>query len=341
MNWECAGIATLNEQGGLTREVLVAGAEGVLERPWITAYHASHPQAAGRVPRALNWSFGRLVRQDTEVRMTVDTAGMLDWGIFYAASMFKAKDGRRLVWGWIIEEDLGDSVLQAKGWTGCSGVLREIFLQSRRHIVGALRAELSSIRSVEVIPEPDGTATVLTLGTRPASEVAGLRGKLVLSLSKSPMTIGETILLLDGAPIACEIRAVLPLDPLTESIMLGIRHNSAFTTRTAIIFDIAAQTLTIERQHSTTREDINTSLEIAPFTLFTTRQEGTLDGMLEPLILRVFLDHEVVEVFANDRLSLASRVYTPLEARGLTLQAVGGARLEELWVWEMGEIQGS
>ena len=60
----------------------------------------------------------------------------------------------------------------------------------------------------------------------------------------------------------------------------------------------------------------------------------------QTLKLRIFLDRSVVEVFANDRVCLASRIYpTRADSRGLTLFARGGsARLSSLDAWEMRSI---
>jgi beta-fructofuranosidase len=64
-----------------------------------------------------------------------------------------------------------------------------------------------------------------------------------------------------------------------------------------------------------------------------------LDGG-ESLRIRVFVDHSIVEVFANDRLCLTARIYPSREDSTLVgLRADGGqARLESLRAWEMKSI---
>src|SRR5262249_38676352 len=60
----------------------------------------------------------------------------------------------------------------------------------------------------------------------------------------------------------------------------------------------------------------------------------------EPLRLHVFLDRSVVEVFANDRVCLSSRIYpTDPAALGLVLAVRGGkAHLRALDVWDVHTI---
>jgi beta-fructofuranosidase len=60
----------------------------------------------------------------------------------------------------------------------------------------------------------------------------------------------------------------------------------------------------------------------------------------ETLKLHVFLDASVIEIFANDRACLTSRIY-PSRADSLGLGAIvrsGKARLKALDVWEMRPI---
>lgn len=59
----------------------------------------------------------------------------------------------------------------------------------------------------------------------------------------------------------------------------------------------------------------------------------------EPLSLRVFLDRSVIEIYANGRHCLTSRVYpTRDDAVGVSARAEGGrAEIASLSAWELGE----
>ena len=60
----------------------------------------------------------------------------------------------------------------------------------------------------------------------------------------------------------------------------------------------------------------------------------------EPLRLHIFLDHSAIEIFANDRAVLTSRIYpTRDDSLGIAAFAEGGAAtLRTLDVWEMARI---
>lgn len=78
-----------------------------------------------------------------------------------------------------------------------------------------------------------------------------------------------------------------------------------------------------------------TWLPLCIFQRFRHMDGPTHETRIEPLRLRVFLDHDVVEVFANDRFALATRVYTEAVHTGISLASQGGGWLESLAVWTM------
>jgi beta-fructofuranosidase len=56
----------------------------------------------------------------------------------------------------------------------------------------------------------------------------------------------------------------------------------------------------------------------------------------EPLSLRAFLDGSVVELYANDRHCLTSRVYPEAESTGISVAAEGGrATVSSLAAWAL------
>jgi beta-fructofuranosidase len=100
---------------------------------------------------------------------------------------------------------------------------------------------------------------------------------------------------------------------------------------TRIVFWPEARRLVVERAHSSLdagarRQDVHALLVL---------EEG------EDLHLRVLLDHSVIEVFANQRLCISTRVYPSLPAStGCEVFADGDADLLALDVWAMGSIHG-
>ena len=56
----------------------------------------------------------------------------------------------------------------------------------------------------------------------------------------------------------------------------------------------------------------------------------------EPLVLRVFIDRSVVEVFANDKQAIARMVYPTLGGHGISLFSEGGNIIvKSVRAWEL------
>ncbi len=56
----------------------------------------------------------------------------------------------------------------------------------------------------------------------------------------------------------------------------------------------------------------------------------------EPLVLRIYIDKSIIEVFANDRQAIGRMVYPTLNGRGISLFSVGGdAIMKSLISWEL------
>jgi beta-fructofuranosidase len=76
--------------------------------------------------------------------------------------------------------------------------------------------------------------------------------------------------------------------------------------------------------------DVDLDTQIAPLIL----------GEAEPLTLHIFYDRSVIEIFANQRVCLTSRIY-PLrpDSRGISVAASGASGLlDSLDVWELDAI---
>ena len=56
----------------------------------------------------------------------------------------------------------------------------------------------------------------------------------------------------------------------------------------------------------------------------------------EPLVLRVYIDRSIVEVFANDKQAISRRIYPSLGGRGVSLFTAGGnVSVKNMKLWEM------
>jgi beta-fructofuranosidase len=101
--------------------------------------------------------------------------------------------------------------------------------------------------------------------------------------------------------------------------------------RTMIAYDAAEQSLIVDRQQSSLDSAVDKSLEVAPLPL----------AASETLKLHVYIDHSVVEVFANARVCLTSRVYpTRSDSVGVSPVAFGGrVGLKSLDRWTMKALE--
>jgi beta-fructofuranosidase len=167
---------------------------------------------------------------------------------------------------------------------------------------------------------PDGA-----LGQAPAAELETLRGRHA-ALPAAPLAPGITPLPAGLPGDRIELLAEVDLGG-AASAGLALRMTPDDEERTLVYYDRPGARLVVDRSRAsldgdTARDVREVALALAPG---------------EPLRLRVFVDRSVVEVFANGRTCLASRVYpTRPDARGAALYAEGdGARLLALDGWEM------
>lgn len=337
-NWECSNFFTLQDGNGKAYEVFIAGSEGGKEQDWVKKHYEANPKNVRRVPRYSNWTMGQLVKQNDETRLEIRQAGLLDCGIFYAATTFVTPDGRRVAWGWMIEEDLPDTELKKKRWTGCFGLPRQLFIQTVTNVMGGLHSDLETIGSVDAMVSPSGF-TVNTLGVRPLADLAALKDCILYDHSPSPLKDFRSCL--QAAPLACAIEATLHVFDKTQSVSLIVRHSTDMKIATTVTFDCRDERLVIDRSRSTHRQDINTAPEVGSHTLYRIADNSSRSGISEALKLTAFIDHDVIEVFANDRLAISTRVYTDARHAGISLGSIGGGWVEKLTIWQMRGVRGS
>ena len=167
------------------------------------------------------------------------------------------------------------------------------------------------------------------LGTRPVAELEMLRRE---PLRRADVAIvpGAAHLFEDVPGDQAELRAVFdPGD--AERFGLVLRRSPAGEEETRLICDLADGRLSIDTRRSSL--DGNAVGEAAGGEML-----RRVDGSLE---LRVFLDRSVVEVYADERLPLTTRVYpTRADSLGVGAFAEGGsARLLSLDTWRMASIR--
>jgi beta-fructofuranosidase len=126
-----------------------------------------------------------------------------------------------------------------------------------------------------------------------------------------------------------EIRIEFILDEATE-VGVGVRCSPDCVEQTLILYDRVQGMLHIDRQQSSLNVDVTRDIRSGPLPL----------AAGEQLILHIFLDRSVIEVFANYRLCMSSRVYpSRTDSQGVGFFARGGrARIKVLDAWELESI---
>jgi beta-fructofuranosidase len=170
---------------------------------------------------------------------------------------------------------------------------------------------------------PDGL-----LGVEPALEVEVLRGEhyRLTGIVLTPASSGA----LEDVRGAC-LEIVAAFEPGdAKQVGVKVRCSPDGAEQTCIVYDRLARRLVLNRERSSLSPEVDRGVH-----------EGPLDlASGERLKLHVFLDRSVVEIFANGRACLTSRIYPSLpDSLGVHLFAHGGsANLTSLDVWEMGSI---
>jgi len=232
----------------------------------------------------LMWLSGRLVLKDNLPKFEITNHGFLDHGILYAAHTFRDSKGRLIQLGWA-DEAAKREVVNKQGWVGCLAHSRELFEISRPI------TKLDENSDMWNIDEESGMMT--TLGIRPAPQLAELQQNMEPTPLDSFPAVQST-----NYHIETTFRSLSG----NEKLVFRVRESLLEVTK--IIFDLNNHQITIDRTYSSLSNLGTNSPDYGSFHL--------LAG--EDLHVNIFVDNSVIEVYANDRFALTSRVYPCLEA---------------------------
>ena len=116
-----------------------------------------------------------------------------------------------------------------------------------------------------------------------------------------------------------------------QALGIQFRHSPDRQQVTELVYDFYEQVLILTRDQST---------DTAAVTVDPCQCELVLSEN-EPLDLTIYLDNSVIEVYANDRITLTSRIYpTRADAQALSIHSVSGSARAKVAVWQMSSIWG-
>lgn len=165
------------------------------------------------------------------------------------------------------------------------------------------------------------------LRVKPAAELRQLRGA---ALFERDLSLGpDQSDALDGARGDCLEIACRVTSANCASLAIQFRRSPDGQQFTELSYDYATGCLRLRRDQSTATPEVTTE----PCAYDLRLGEG------ETLDLTIYLDRSVIEIYANDRLSMTSRIYPDRDdAQGLRLFAVGGSANLHARVWPMKSI---
>ncbi|KAG6003377.1 hypothetical protein E4U21_002093 [Claviceps maximensis] len=271
MNFECASFFTIDET-----DYIIVGMEESEESTCHNAHYVMWVAGVFHLDEQGSPSF------------EIQSHGVLDHGILYAAHLFRDESDRLLQLGWA-DESAKKHIIQDQGWAGCLGHPREL-TQVKRPMESCARAWPEW-----KVDETAGTMT--TLGIRPAPQVDTLRA--------GASTAGPDALVSFKNLSSQNFELKAKFYNLTggEKFAFQVLSSPDGQETTNLIFDLDTQTMTVDRSKSSLEHLGTNSPDSGHLRL--------LPG--EHLDVRIFVDVSIIEVYVNDRFALTSRVYPSLD----------------------------
>jgi beta-fructofuranosidase len=268
------------------------------------------------------WSEGQVTRrQNGSAEFSTLSSGVADWGNLYAVTTFKdTKHNRRVQWGWS-QEDMNDYGVRAQGFQGAFGLPREVFVKETFNLVLEPEYPLTEKSSDVVTQHSNGTFSATTLGVRPLPDVLeGLRqGSKKWSIKSGKRSSTESL----GASSA-HFSLSATLSSVSGPAGFVVRASDDGTEETIIVYDPEAHTISVDRSHSSLITQFSNSTVSGHY--FAPLLHG---GKREAVRLDVFVDGSLLEVFANDRFSLTTRIYPSKQnATNMALYIADGAEAQ-------------
>ena len=283
------------------------------------------------------WNEGIVHRRENgSAEFTPRAGGQADWGLAYAFTSFNdTKHDRRVSWGWAAEDILGDgatfSTIQ-QGFQGAHTLPRHWFVHEAKNVMN-VDGQLTENYNAVVTQTGDDTFLAKTLGVRPLYDVIAALRQGTSNHTFGGKTYKSTTILKTRGLAHMEIRAVI--DSTTGACGIIVGASPGMKEYTTIVFDPAENTVSVERQHSSLIKEFNDARNVGYFYPYTIK---TKQGVRrESVVMDVFLDGSLLEVYVNDRFALTTRIYPSMEcSTGYGVHVADGteANFKSIRVWE-------
>ncbi|KNZ49389.1 hypothetical protein VP01_504g7 [Puccinia sorghi] len=335
INFECGAITKVHEYGLVNQQftrysnqlnVIVTGTEGGRSGPgYWPVWHA------------VSWDYNS---PDGHIKSKIDFSGVVDWGKAYAFHLFESKN-RQLLVGWTYDDDVENILTPQRGGQGAFTLFRELYVQVIRNLHPASLSAQENGPSWTTRVEADGSHTLMTVGQRILPEIteAFRKHSTVFQLPDRTMNPGYNnsqqeehdhqlqALSTNLVPLAKQpkdrfylLKASLQFFSAQKEVngegaarfemsRGGFRILSSQHEWTDIYYDPSTEYLVVDRSHSSTIPSFGNSTERAKLRLWSTINPETRETEMERLDLTIVVDNSVVEVHANERAIITTRVY--------------------------------
>jgi beta-fructofuranosidase len=216
-----------------------------------------------------------------------------------------------------------------QGYQGALSLPRELFIMETPDVVPPMSETPSSSVYTKQL---NGTYTARTLGARPATDVIqGLRKGSKNSTYNIPTLSGKgngknSHMLTTNSSHSYEISLVIESTSGRTGVTIGASPD--FKEYTSIYYDPSTSSIVCNRTYSSLiTEFLNTSY-VGYFAPYSHQKRMTVSPTPEVITLRVFVDGSLVEIFANDRFAMTSRIYpSRMDSKGVGLYAALGVKV--------------
>jgi beta-fructofuranosidase len=302
------------------------------------------------------WNEGTLsVRANGSIAFNPISGGASDWGLLYAVrypsssltetrtlgsnlicqitSFDDTKNNRRIQWGWA-QEDMNDFGITQQGYQGAFALPREIFVKDTPNVIP--RAPESGPGNSRYIQNPDGSWNASTLGVRPAPDVVeGLRrgARHTKYLCDERKCDTERISLPSNLTKSYQFSVGIKCTMGIAGVTIGASPDRLEYTN--IYFDPSSNSIAVNRTHSSLIDMFANNTHVGyfePYQLKTKNGDTT-----ESIEMDIFVDGSLVEVYANDRFALTTRIYPSREdSNGISLFSAPGVDVNysRIEVWD-------
>lgn len=316
-----------------------------------------HPRASWGL-----WNEGYVTRRENgSAQFTPVAGGAIDSGLLYAVTSFNdTKNNRRVQWGWANEE-MNDFGITQQGFQGAFALPREMYVKKTTGLVNT-DGMLTTLGNNRLVEHSNGTFTAYTLAARPLPEVVeGIRNG---SSTRNISTIDTFTSTTPAGTGSDHMELKATFRNFTGPAGLTVAASPGGEEYTRIYFDPSNYTINVDRSQSSTIYQFANYTVVGYFYPYSfassndapsnsTYGNGTVGYITEDVIMNIFLDGSLLEVYVNvsrklyviteqiptmhkDRFWLTTRIYpSRTDSTGFGIFVSDGATVEvsDLAVW--------